>query len=63
VGGPAMEELAADGWFCGVIDFTTNEVTDPLVGGIHDGDDHHRNHQGDAPSARRARDAGGPLDA
>jgi uncharacterized protein (UPF0261 family) len=37
VGGPAMEELAAEGWFCGVIDFTTNEVTDPLVGGIHDG--------------------------
>jgi uncharacterized protein (UPF0261 family) len=37
VGGPAMEELAAEGYFCGVIDFTTNEVTDPLVGGIHDG--------------------------
>ncbi len=37
VGGPAMEELAADGQFVGVIDFTTNEVYDPLVGGIHDG--------------------------
>lgn len=37
VGGPAMEELAADGHFVGVIDYTTNEVTDPLVGGIHDG--------------------------
>jgi len=37
VGGPAMEELAREGWFRGVIDFTTNEVTDPLVGGIHDG--------------------------
>jgi uncharacterized protein (UPF0261 family) len=37
VGGPAMEELAAEGWFCGVVDYTTNEVTDPLVGGIHDG--------------------------
>lgn len=37
VGGPAMEELAAEGHFRGVIDFTTNEVTDPLVGGIHDG--------------------------
>lgn len=37
VGGPAMEELAAEGYFRGVIDFTTNEVTDPLVGGIHDG--------------------------
>lgn len=37
VGGPAMEELAADGQFVGVIDYTTNEVYDPLVGGIHDG--------------------------
>jgi uncharacterized protein (UPF0261 family) len=37
VGGPAMEELAAEGYFRGVVDFTTNEVTDPLVGGIHDG--------------------------
>jgi len=37
VGGPAMEELAEAGQFVGVIDFTTNEVTDPLVGGIHDG--------------------------
>ncbi|MGI9665858.1 MAG: Tm-1-like ATP-binding domain-containing protein [Acidimicrobiia bacterium] len=37
VGGPAMEELAQTGLFVGVIDYTTNEVTDPLVGGIHDG--------------------------
>jgi uncharacterized protein (UPF0261 family) len=37
VGGPAMEELAQLGQFVGVIDFTTNEVYDPLVGGIHDG--------------------------
>jgi uncharacterized protein (UPF0261 family) len=37
VGGPAMEELAAENQFVGVIDFTTNEVYDPLVGGIHDG--------------------------
>ena len=37
VGGPAMEELAAQGQFVGVIDYTTNEVYDPLVGGIHDG--------------------------
>lgn len=37
VGGPAMEELAGQGLFVGVVDFTTNEVTDPLVGGIHDG--------------------------
>jgi uncharacterized protein (UPF0261 family) len=37
VGGPAMEELAQAGQFVGVIDYTTNEVYDPLVGGIHDG--------------------------
>lgn len=37
VGGPAMEELAAANQFIGVIDFTTNEIYDPLVGGIHDG--------------------------
>jgi uncharacterized protein (UPF0261 family) len=35
-----MEELAGEGYFRGVIDFTTNEVTDPLVGGIHDGGPH-----------------------
>lgn len=37
VGGPAMEALAAEGQFVGVIDYTTNEINDPLVGGIHDG--------------------------
>lgn len=37
VGGPAMEELARGGQFVGIIDYTTNEVYDPLVGGIHDG--------------------------
>jgi uncharacterized protein (UPF0261 family) len=37
VGGPAMEELAEAGQFVGVIDFTTNETYDPMVGGIHDG--------------------------
>ena len=37
VGGPAMEELAEMGQFAGVIDFTTNETNDPMVGGIHDG--------------------------
>lgn len=37
VGGPAMEELAAAGQFVGVIDYTTNEINDPLVGGIHNG--------------------------
>lgn len=35
VGGPAMEELAEAGQFVGVIDFTTNETFDPMVGGIH----------------------------
>jgi len=37
VGGPAMEELAEGGQFVGVIDYTSNETYDPLVGGIHDG--------------------------
>lgn len=37
VGGPAMEDLARAGQFTGVIDYTTNEINDPLVGGIHDG--------------------------
>jgi uncharacterized protein (UPF0261 family) len=35
VGGPAMEELAESGLFTGVIDFTTDELTDELVGGFH----------------------------
>jgi uncharacterized protein (UPF0261 family) len=35
VGGPAMEELAAQDLFAGVIDFTTDELTDELVGGFH----------------------------
>ena len=37
VGGPAMEELATEGLFAGVIDFTTDELTDELVGGFHAG--------------------------
>lgn len=37
VGGPAMEELAEAGQFIGAIDFTTNEIYDPMTGGIHDG--------------------------
>lgn len=37
VGGPAMEELAGEGQFVGAIDYTTNEINDPLVGGIHNG--------------------------
>jgi uncharacterized protein (UPF0261 family) len=35
VGGPAMEELAEQGMFVGVIDFTTDELSDELVGGFH----------------------------
>lgn len=37
VGGPAMEELAAQGMFVGVIDYTTDELSDQLVGGFHAG--------------------------
>lgn len=36
VGGMAMEELTEAGQFVGVIDFTTNEIFDPMHGGIHD---------------------------
>lgn len=35
VGGPAMEELAGESLFVGVIDYTTDELTDELVGGFH----------------------------
>ena len=35
VGGPAMEEHVAEGMFVGVIDYTTNELSDPLLGGFH----------------------------
>jgi uncharacterized protein (UPF0261 family) len=35
VGGPAMEELAAEGLFSAIIDYTTDELTDELVGGFH----------------------------
>ena len=35
VGGQCMEEMIAEGRFVGVIDFTTNELTDELVGGIY----------------------------
>ncbi len=37
VGGPAMEELAGQGLFSGVIDYTTDELADELVGGFHNG--------------------------
>lgn len=35
VGGQCMEEMIAEGMFVGVIDFTTDELTDELVGGLH----------------------------
>ena len=35
VGGPAMEEQIAAGMFVGVLDYTTNELSDPLLGGFH----------------------------
>jgi uncharacterized protein (UPF0261 family) len=35
VGGPAMEEYLAQGMFAGVIDYTTTELADPLLGGFH----------------------------
>jgi uncharacterized protein (UPF0261 family) len=47
VGGPAMEELAEMGQFVGVIDFTTNEIYDPMVGGIHDGGPRRLQHIGE----------------
>ncbi|HEY8551150.1 MAG TPA: Tm-1-like ATP-binding domain-containing protein [Vicinamibacterales bacterium] len=37
VGGPAMEELAEASLFAGVIDYTTDELADELVGGFHNG--------------------------
>jgi len=36
VGGAAMEEMIREGRFGAVIDYTTNELTDHLVGGFHD---------------------------
>ena len=35
VGGPAREELAAQRMFVGVIEYTTDELADPLLGGYH----------------------------
>lgn len=37
VGGPAMEDLAERGMFAAVIDYTTDELTDQLLGGFHQG--------------------------
>lgn len=33
-GGRTMEQLAADGWLAGVLDVTTTELADELVGGV-----------------------------
>ncbi len=40
VGGPCMEEMAAAGRLVGVIDFTTNELADELMGGIYSAGPH-----------------------
>jgi uncharacterized protein (UPF0261 family) len=37
VGGSAMERLAAEGRFAGVIDLTTNEIVDRELGGVYPG--------------------------
>ncbi len=37
IGGPAMEELAEAGMFAGVIDYTTDELADQMLGGFHQG--------------------------
>lgn len=34
VGGRTLEQLAADGWLSGVLDVTTTELADELVGGV-----------------------------
>lgn len=34
VGGRTLEQLAADGWLAGVLDVTTTELADELVGGV-----------------------------
>ena len=37
IGGRAMEDLAKEGTFCGIIDYTTNEVFEDIVGGLQAG--------------------------
>jgi uncharacterized protein (UPF0261 family) len=37
VGGRAMEEGIAAGWFAGVLDYTLSEIAGNLFGGFHDG--------------------------
>jgi len=40
VGGRVMEEMIGRGYFCGVVDLCTNELTDHLIGGLVDGGPH-----------------------
>ena len=40
VGGRVMEDMIGRGFFCGVVDLCTNELTDNLVGGFHDAGPH-----------------------
>ncbi len=40
VGGQVMEDMISRGFFCGVVDLCTNELTDNLVGGFHDAGPH-----------------------
>jgi len=37
IGGRAMEDLAKEGAFCGIIDYTTNEIFEDIVGGLQAG--------------------------
>jgi uncharacterized protein (UPF0261 family) len=40
VGGQVMEDMIRRGFFCGVVDLCTNELTDQLVGAYHDAGPH-----------------------
>lgn len=40
VGGQVMEDMIGRGFFCGVVDLCTNELTDNLVGGFHNAGPH-----------------------
>ncbi len=37
IGGRAMEDLVQEGAFCGIIDYTTNEVFEEIIGGLQAG--------------------------
>ena len=40
VGGQVMEDMIGRGFFCGVVDLSTNELTDHVSGGFHDAGPH-----------------------